>query len=95
MAIDIDFVAFGVAAEIVMVFDDQDARFGSRRAIEMRRREAADPAADDDQVIGIVSRLDVLDGECTVAQGMGIFKRSGMAAAHAGALRRIVTGLVL
>ncbi len=95
MAIDMDFVALSMAAEIVMVFDDQDARSRPLRAIEMRRRKAADAAPDNNQVIWIVYCVDLLDCERSVAQGMGVFKRSRMTASHAGTRRRIIAWLIL
>ena len=48
-----EFVALGVSAEIVVVIENEDASLRARRlAIEVRRREAADAAADNDQIVG-------------------------------------------
>ncbi len=55
-----ELVALRVPAEIVVVVEDQDARvLVDARAIEVRGRETADPAADDDEVVGF-ARLDRL-----------------------------------
>ncbi len=48
------FVALGVSPEIVMIVEDQDARFFTHSFTEeIRRGEPADSAADHDQVIGL------------------------------------------
>ena len=55
-----ELVPLGVAAEVVVVVEDQDARRRARaRAIEVRRRQPADAAADDDEIVGLagVDRL--------------------------------------
>ena len=57
LAAEVVLVALGVAAEIVVVVEDQDARAGPRGAVEVRRRQAADAAADDDQVVGLAGVL--------------------------------------
>jgi hypothetical protein len=51
LAAQVELVALGVAAEVVVVVEDQDPRAGPRGAVEMRRRQAADAAADDHQVV--------------------------------------------
>jgi hypothetical protein len=46
----VKFIAFRVAAEVVVIFENQNAAVGrAARAKEMRGREAADAAADDDE----------------------------------------------
>ena len=94
-AVDLDLVALGMAAEIVVILDDQDARVRLRLAVEVRSGQPADPAADDDQVIGIVDALGMLDPQRAVAKRMRIFEGSGMAAAHTGADRRIIAVRIL
>src|SRR5205823_12294769 len=47
---NIKFVSLGMAAEVVVVLDNQNARIRILLAIEMRGRETADPAADDDEI---------------------------------------------
>ncbi len=49
-----ELVAAGVAAEVIVVLEDQDLRLVARLlAIEKRRGQAADAATDDDQIIGL------------------------------------------
>jgi len=43
-------VAFGVAAEIVVIVENENARARARRAVEVRRRQSADAAAGDHKV---------------------------------------------
>ncbi len=63
-----EFIALGVAAEVVVVIEDQDAGARARRlAIEMRGREAADAAAYDDEVVsftGILGRRQLSPRKC-------------------------------
>src|SRR5262249_43555146 len=55
-AIDRELVTLGVAAEIVMVVEDEDARVLARcAAVEPRRRKPADAAADHDEVIAFLN----------------------------------------
>ena len=46
-----EFIALGMAAQVVVVFQDQDTRRGLGGAKKMRCGESADPAADHDQVV--------------------------------------------
>ena len=96
-AVHVELVALGVAAEIVVVLDDQDLRTGPRGAIEIRRRQPADAAAHDDEVVALV-RVDQrcrLGPEIAVAHFMRRLERAGMAAAHAKPRRRIIVRRVL
>ena len=92
---DAEFVALGVSAEVVVVFEDEDARVRAGvLAIEMRGGEAADAAADDDEVVGFagVLRRAGRFPERAVAQAVRGVERAGMAAAQAGERGRIVVG---
>src|SRR5579863_6560963 len=52
-----ELVALGVAAEVVVIVEDQDARPGAGvLAIVMRRGQAADAAAHDDEIV-LLARL--------------------------------------
>ena len=93
-AADLKLVALGVAAEVVVVVQDQD--FGGCAhgfPVEVGRREPADAAADHHQI-------KVLAGAGpgparTVAQRMGDFKGTWVRTAHAGQRRRVVARQVL
>jgi hypothetical protein len=86
-----------MAAEIVVIVEDQDFGVGLRGAIEVRRRQTGNARAHHHQVI---RRVDILRRprrlpEFSVAQIMGGFEGTGMAAAHSGALGRIIAGAIL
>ena len=70
-------IALGVAAEVVVIFDDQDARLGSRNlAKEMRRGEPADAAPHHHQIVGFssVNRGPGLGPEGAVTQAVRHFE---------------------
>ncbi len=92
-----EFVALGVTAEIVVVVENEDARGLVLGAVEMRRRQPADAAADDDQIVSLAGRGDRarLRPEIAVAQRVRRFESPRMAAAQAGERRRIISGRVL
>src|SRR5262249_13123644 len=77
-AIETEFVARGMATEVIAVVENQDSRVRARVPIEPRRREPAEPAADHDEIIGL------LDGEAierkarAIAQVMGGLEGTGM-----------------
>src|SRR5258708_30039119 len=89
-----EFVALGMAAEIVVVVENQNARLVSHLlAIKIRRGQAADATAHDDQV----ERLFVFCGLVPllpVPQGGSRFPRAVVAAAHASLCRWIIAGLL-
>src|SRR6266853_881830 len=93
-----EFIALGVSAEIIMIFQNKNLRaFACALAIEMRSSQAADSPAHDNQVIFFSKSCGsrrVLP-ERSVAQAVGDFKRSGMASAQAGRNGWIVAGLIL
>ncbi len=55
-AIERELVPLGVAAEIVVIVEDQDAGGRPGAPVEPRRRKPADAAADHDEVVGFVDR---------------------------------------
>ncbi len=83
-----------MAAEIVVVVENQNARLVSHLlAIKIRRGQAADAAAHDDQV----ERLFVFCGLVPllpVTQGVSRFPRAVVAAAHASLCGWIIAGLL-
>ena len=97
MAAELEFVAFSVAAEIVMVVENEDAGGRALRAIEMGCGESTDAAANDHQIVGIFARLRGRRGfpEVAVAQAVGHFEGARVAAAQAGEGGRVVAGRVL
>ena len=92
MAIDGELVALGVAAEIVVVFEDQDlGRVAMRLAIEPCRGEAADAAADHDEVVFLLDRLaGEVEFLAFARQPVRHLERAGMAAAQPGQRRRVI-----
>ena len=91
-------VALRVAAEVVVVVEDQDAGVRIRaRPIEVCGRQPADAAADNHEIVRF-ARIDRAAGprpERSVAQRVRHVERSVVAAAHAGQRRRVVAGSVL
>ncbi len=94
VAVQVEFVAFGVAAEIVVIVEDEDAALRLACAIEVGGGEAADAGADDDQVVFLAGIGGGGPG-FAVAQSMSILEGTGVAAAHAGEQRRVVAEGVL
>src|SRR6266404_2039316 len=95
MAAQVEFVAFGVTAEIVVIVENEDAavRVGLC-TVEVRGGKAAQARADDDQVVflaGVRGR----GRWFTVAQRMGVLEGTGVTAAQAGEERGVVAKGVL
>ena len=90
-------VALGVAAEIVVVVEDEDAGVLVLRPIKMRRREPADAAAHDDEVVVFICLFEIarLRPEIAVAQAVRGFVGARVTAAQSGQRRRIISGRVL
>jgi hypothetical protein len=86
------FIALGVPAKIVMVVQHQDFCARSRLLpVKIGRRQPADAAARNDQVVGVFLFLRIQP--ClSVAQGMAHFPGTIVASAHARLRRRIVVG---
>ena len=92
------FVALGVPAEIIVVLENQDARFVARGLAEIvRRGQSAEPSADDDQIVGFarVHGLGSTVPKSVVFDFVHGFERPGVIAAQAGPGGRIVTRDVL
>jgi len=90
-------VALGVTAEIVVIVENKNPRVGALLAIKMRRRQAADAGAHDNEVVVLSRRSDFagLKQELAVAQTMGGFESAWMTAAQPGQGWRIVSGQIL
>ncbi len=93
-AAQIEFVAFGVAAEIIVVVEDENAAVARVRAVEMRGGETADAPAHDDEIV-FFARVRRRRRGFAVAQCMSGFEGARMTAAHAGEQRGVVAGRVL
>src|SRR5207253_2543063 len=79
-AVDRELVALGVAAEIVVVVEDEDARVvPGRAAVEPGRGEPADAAADNDEIVALLDRQ-VFDriAPAVAAHRMRHFERAGV-----------------
>src|SRR6202789_456281 len=94
MAVQVEFIAFGMAAEIVVVVEDQNAAVGLLCAIKMRGGEAADAPSDHDQVVFLAGTRGGRPA-LAVAQRVSVLEGAGMAAAHAGEQGRVVAGSIL
>src|SRR6202008_686667 len=93
-AVVMELIALGVAAEVVVIVDDQYfaiiAKSGSK---EMRRGKAGDSGAHDHQVIQLSGFLRAqVCGELSVARGVGPFKRTVILPAQPGRHGGIVAG---
>jgi hypothetical protein len=96
-AAELKLVALGMAAEIVMVVENEDTGVLAPRAEEIRRREPADAAAHDHQIVAFadIGDLVCLRPEIAVAQAVSGFETADMTPAQPGQCRRIVAGAVL
>src|ERR1700680_867510 len=87
MAIHVEFVAFGVTPEIVVIVENEDAALClGMRPVKVRGGETADASPDDDEVVflpGIRRGGPAL----AVAQCMSVLEGAGMIAAQAGEQR--------
>src|SRR5579872_454652 len=92
-----EFVAFGMASEVVVIVENQNAGFGSGLfAVKVRGSETADATTDYDEIV-FLSGVDCGGGTVVrvVADGVSGFERAGMAAAHSGEGWRVVSRAVL
>ena len=90
-----ELVALGVAAEVVVVVQNQDASLAScRLAIKIRGGKSADAASDNHQVVGLASffRSAKLVPRFAVTQCMRKRVGSLVIAAHCGECRRVISG---
>ena len=88
--IDVELVALGMAAEIVVIVEDEDARGRAGAAIEPGRCQPADAAADHDQVVALLDRQPV-EGETPACarQRVRDLERAVVLAAQSGERGRI------
>ncbi|MNN37053.1 hypothetical protein D3C81_1509800 [compost metagenome] len=91
-AAGLELVALGVAAEVVVVLDDQDARLRMLLAVEPGGRQPADAAADHHQVV-LFLHLQAGGVECLLLPAHLVRHLEGarVAAAQAGEGGRVVT----
>ena len=90
-----ELVALGVSAEVVVIVEDEDARLvAGLLAIEIGRRQSADAASDDDEVVALggFGRLGGGVPESVIAQRVCILVRRVVTAAQSGESGGIVTG---
>jgi hypothetical protein len=89
----VEFVAFRVAAEVVVVLQDQDASVRAEAlAVVVRRGQAADTAANDHEIVRFVEVRRGREGLALSGQRVRHFERAGVRATHAGAHRRVIGG---
>src|SRR6266852_2408293 len=90
-----EFVALGMAAKIIVIVENQNARFvSSLLAIKIRRGKTADTASHDDQIVSFFVFCGVIP-LLPIAQRVPRLPGPVMAAAHAGFRRRVIAGLLL
>ncbi len=95
-ASELELVALGVAAEVVMIVEHQNARVRARGLPkEIRGSEPADAAADHDQVIHFTVFDDTLRPHAAVAELVGDFPGAVVRSSQSGQCGRIVGGLPL
>ena len=90
-----EFIPLRVSAKIVVVVEDQNFCPGPRQlAIEIRRREPADPASHHHQVIALTSFFwsTPVVPRISIPQPVRVGKRPIVIPAHSGQRRRIVAG---
>jgi hypothetical protein len=87
----VELVALGVTAEVVVVVEDEDPRLRAvQLAMEVRRREPADPAADDDEVVPLVECKRVLEALTLARQGVRDLEGARVRAAQPRERGRVV-----
>ena len=87
------FVALGMAAEVVVIIENQNPRvFPCALAEEIGGCQPADPAADDYEVVALAGICRIAEGirALAVAQAMGKGECSVMIAAHSHARGRVI-----
>src|SRR5215813_753503 len=89
-----ELVALGVAAEIVVVVEDENAGARTEGApVEPGGRKPADAGADDHEIVALLDRQPAEREGLAVAQLMSDLERAGMVSTHAGERRRVAEGL--
>ena len=72
----VELVALGVAAEVVVVVEDQDPRLRAvQLAMEVRGCEPADATADHDQVVSFVEQFRVVEMAALAGEGVRYLER--------------------
>jgi hypothetical protein len=86
-----------MAAEIVVVVENEDAGVRPPRPVEMPGREPADAAADDHKIVSLAALGDRagLRPKVAIAQAVRDLERARMTAAQPGEDRRIVARHIL
>ena len=80
----VELVALGVAAEIVVVVEDQDPRLRSVvPAVKVRGREPADAATHDDEIVGLFEHLGVVEMPAFTRERVSHFEGSRVRPAQA------------
>src|SRR5262249_2341399 len=92
-ALEADPFALGMAAEIVVIVENEDARRRLGAPIEPGCRQPADAAADHEEVVALLDRQPLERKSPAGGQLMGDLERAGMLAAHARERRRIARAL--
>ena len=94
---ELELVALGVAAYVVVIVENENARIRLPGAIKMCSREPADAAAYDDQIIVFAGRCDRPGArpETGLAQRMRGLEAARMAATQPSQRRRIIAGGIL
>ena len=92
-----ELVALGVATDVVVIVENENARLRPLRPVEMRRRKPADAAADNDQVIVFAGRRHRTGAppEVAVAQRMRGLETAWMIAPQPGQRRWIIVRRIL
>ena len=87
--IELELVPFSMAAEVVVILQDQNSRVGPGVQIETCGGKTADPATDDHEIILLDRGGNRGDMDPTVTQGMRHLKRARMIAAQTHQCGRI------
>ena len=87
----VELIALGVAAEVVVVVEDQDPRpCAVQLAMEVRGRESADAAADHDEVVGLVERERIVEVLALARERMCNFEGTQVRAAQPRERGRVI-----
>ena len=87
----VELVALRVAAEVVVVVEDQDPRAGAvELAIVVRGRQAADPAADHHEVVRLVEHARIVEALSLARERVRDLESARVRAAQSRERRRIV-----
>ncbi len=92
-----ELIALGMAAEIVVIIENENARRCVHGAVEVCSGEPADATANDDEIVDLIriGDLAALGPEITIAQTVSALEASGMISPQTRQRRRIVSGSIL